>query len=100
MLIAEGDSFFLQLLVELTRRTGNKNPSRHAPLAVLHTLHDAGRLAALVTVLALGCVHYLVTVGALCDFPHGSILKRAPPKGSQNCGSKREGSEGIAPDPQ
>ena len=80
----------LKLLVEVARGTGNKDAPRYAPLAVLHTLHDARRLAAFGTVGALGRVHYFFAICSLGNFSHQvspvvgvpSILSHAAAMGS------------------
>src|ERR1700722_598160 len=68
-----------QFLEELARRAGNINPAGNVALAVLHPLDDAGRLAALGAIGALGSVHHLLAVGCFSDlstYGHGSFLLR------------------------
>jgi len=60
----------LQLLVKLAGRAGDENPAGDVAFAVLHALHDAGRLAALGTVGALGCVHHFFAIRGLCNLGH------------------------------
>ena len=60
----------LQLLVEFAGRAGNKNPPRDAALAVFHALHDAGGLATLGAVGALGRVHHFFAVGCFGNLGH------------------------------
>lgn len=63
----------LQLLVKLAGGARDEDPARDIALAVLHPLHNAGRLAALGAIGALGRVHDLLAVGCLGDLCwHGS----------------------------
>jgi len=61
----------LELLEELARRARDKDPTAHVALAVLQALDDAGWLAALGTVRALGRIHYFLAVSGLGDLSHG-----------------------------
>ena len=60
----------LQLLEKLAGGTGNIHSTRHSPLPVFHTLHNACAFAALRAVGALSCVHDLFPVGCLCNLCH------------------------------
>ena len=60
----------LKLLVEVARRAGDENPAGDVALAVFHTLYDAGGLAALGAVGALGRVHYFLTVCSFSNLGH------------------------------
>src|ERR1700722_20024786 len=67
----------LKFFEELTRRAGNINPAQYAALAILHSLDNASRLAALGTVCALAGVHHFLAVRCFCDFRsncHSSFL--------------------------
>src|ERR1700680_2326467 len=67
---------FSQLLEKLTRRARNKHSAGHSALAVLHSLHNAGRLAALRTIRALGSVHHFFTICCLCNLGHSCLLTK------------------------
>ena len=60
--------------VEFAPRARDKNPAGNAAFAVLDPLYDAGRLAALGTIGALGSVHLFFTIGCFCDLGHCSLL--------------------------
>src|SRR6516162_5808643 len=66
--------FGLQLLVEITRRTGNVNPARNVALTVFYPLYDTRRLATLRAIGALAGVHDLFAVSCFCDLRHCSLL--------------------------
>jgi len=72
---------FSQLLEEFAGRARNKYSAGHAALAILHPFHDAGCLATLWTIRALGCVHDFLTICCLCNLGHrsspGKILPQA-----------------------
>jgi hypothetical protein len=73
--ISRGQNFlmiwvYLQLLVEIARRAGDENPAGDAALAVFDPLYDAGGLATLGAVGALGCVHYFLAVCGLSNLGH------------------------------
>src|ERR1700761_986852 len=63
-----------KLFVEVAGGAGDVYAAGDAALAVLDPLHDAGGLAALGTIGALGRVHYLLAVCCLGDFSHGNSV--------------------------
>jgi hypothetical protein len=71
---------WLELFEEFTAGAGNEDATGHVPLTVFHPLHDAGGLAALWAIRALGRVHHLFTVRCFGDFGHGcsSLLSMVP----------------------
>src|ERR1700677_4371467 len=72
--VAGGGNALLRTRVSRTR---NINPAWYVARAVLHSLDDPRRLAALGTIRALARVHHLLTVRRFCDlraYCHGSFL--------------------------
>src|ERR1700751_5116964 len=60
----------LQLFVELACGAGDENSAGDATFSVFYAFHDAGGLAALRAVGALGGVHDLLAVSSLGDLGH------------------------------
>jgi hypothetical protein len=65
---------FLELFVELAGRAGDINSARDASFAVFDALHNAGGLAALRTIRALGRVHNFLAICCLGNLGHGEKL--------------------------
>jgi len=59
-----------ELLVEFAGGAGDENAARDAAFAVFDPLNDAGGLAALGAIRALGGVHYLLAVCCLGNLGH------------------------------
>src|SRR5262249_21933647 len=80
----------LELFVEFAAGAGNKDAARNVALTVLYPLYDAGRLAALGAVGALGGIHHFLAVRRLGDLGHCQSLLMSgfarPPKGRWQCG--------------
>jgi hypothetical protein len=63
---------WLEFFEEIACRAGDVYSAGCTALAVLHTLHDAGRFGALRTVGALVGIHYLLTVAGLGNLRHNA----------------------------
>ena len=61
----------LQFFEELAAGARNEDAAADIAFPVLHSLHDAGRLAALGAICALGGIHDLLAVSGLGDLGHG-----------------------------
>jgi hypothetical protein len=64
----------LQFLEELAARARNEDPSTHIAFTVFNALYDAGGLAALGTIGALGGIHHFLAISGLGYLGHGFDL--------------------------
>jgi len=60
----------LKLLVEFASGAGNEDSPGNAALPILHPLYDAGWLAALGAIGALGRIHHFLAICGLGDLGH------------------------------